>query len=50
MPNIFSIADDISVVGFNELYRDHDVTLYKMLRICRQANVNLFQVHQPSFL
>ena len=41
MPNVFSIADDILVVGFDELGRDHDVTLDKGLRICSQTNLKL---------
>ena len=51
--NVFGIADDISVAGFHELGRDHDATLDKMLRICRQTNLKLtkisvffLQVHQ----
>ena len=38
MANIFSIADDILIVGFDELGRDHDATLDTLLRIYRQAN------------
>ena len=41
MPNVFTIADDILTAGFDELGRDHDVTLDKVLRICRQANLKL---------
>ena len=35
MPKLFSIADDILIVGFNEQDRDHDATLDKVLS--RQA-------------
>ena len=41
MPNVFSIADDILIAGFDELDRDHDVTLDKMFRIYMQANLKL---------
>ena len=39
MPYVFSI-DDILIAGFDELGRDHNATLEKVLRICRQANLN----------
>ena len=41
MPNIFSIADDILIEGFNELGRDHDATLDKVFMISREANLKL---------
>ena len=41
MSNVFSIADDILIVGFNEQGIDHDVTLDKALRIGRKANLKL---------
>ena len=41
MPNVFSIADDILIARFDELGRDHDATLGKMLRICGQENLKL---------
>ena len=41
MPNIFSIADGILIVGFDELDRDYDATLDKVLRIWRQTNLML---------
>ena len=41
MPNVFDIADDILIAGFNEQDNDHDETLGKVLRVCRQANVKL---------
>ena len=41
MPNIFGIADDHLYAGFDELGRDHDTTLDKMLKIWRQANLKL---------
>ena len=41
MPNVFSIADDILIAGFDELGRNHNATLDRMLRICREAYLNL---------
>ena len=39
MPNFFGIADNILIAGFKKQGRDHNVTLDKVLRICRQANL-----------
>ena len=39
MSNVFSIADDIFIAGLDELDRDLDMTLDKVLSICRQANL-----------
>ena len=39
MPNVFSIADDILIAGVNEQGKDHDATLDKLLRVCRQAGL-----------
>ena len=41
LPIMFGIADDIIIVGFNDMGRDHDATLSKVLKICKQANPNL---------
>ena len=41
MANVFGIADDILIAGFDDLGIDHDETLEKVLRICRQANLKL---------
>ena len=41
MFNVFSIADDILVAGFDELGRDHNMVLDKVLRKCRQENLKL---------
>ena len=35
MPNVFGTVDDILAAGFNDLGRDHDATLGKVLRIYR---------------
>ena len=37
----FGIADDILIAVFNDISREHDATLSKVLRICRQANLKL---------
>ena len=41
LPNVFGIADDIFIVGFDELHRYHDEKLDQVLKICRKANLNL---------
>ena len=41
MPSVFSIADDILIVHFNEQGKDHDSTLYKVHMLHRQADVKL---------
>ena len=41
LPNVFGIADDILIEGFDEMGRAHDATLNKVLRICRWANLKL---------
>ena len=41
MSNVFVIADDILIAGFDELFKDHDETLEKMLQVCGQANLKL---------
>ena len=41
MPNIFGIADDILVIGYDEDGTDHDKAVYNMLRQCREVNLKL---------
>ena len=41
MPNVFGIADDILIAGFDNNSKDCDAPLDKILRICRQANLKL---------
>ena len=41
MPNVFSITDDILVVGYKENGRDHDETVQKVLQRCREVNLKL---------
>ena len=41
MPNIFGIADDILVVGYEDNGRDHDEIVQKVLQRCREVNIKL---------
>ena len=41
MLNVFGIANDILIAGFDEWGKDHDETLEKGLRICRLAKLKL---------
>ena len=41
MPNLFGIADDILIAGFDEWGKDHDETLEKVLQLYRQVNLKL---------
>ena len=55
LPNVCGIVDDILIAGFDDLGRDYDATLEKVLRICRGQNKAQqrqmpFQMHQHSFL
>ena len=41
MPNMFVIADDILVVGYDDNGRDHDKMVHKVLQRCSEVNLNL---------
>ena len=41
MPNVFGIADDILVIGYNEDGADHDEAVYNVLRQCQEVNLKL---------
>ena len=41
MPNVFGIADDILVVGYEDDGRDHHKTVQKVLQRCREVNLKL---------
>ena len=41
LPNKFSIADDILVIGYQADGKDHDKTLQRVLQICRQVLLKL---------
>ena len=38
MPNVFGIADDILVIGYNKDGTDHDEAVYKVLKQCQDVN------------
>ena len=38
LPNVFGIADDILVVGYEADGKDHDKILQRVLKMCRQVN------------
>ena len=40
MPNVFGIADDILVMGYDEEWKDHDEAVYNVLRQCKEVNLN----------
>ena len=40
MPNVFSIADDTLLVGYDEQGREHDEMLEKVEWLCRQSSLN----------
>ena len=41
MPNIFGIADEILVVGYDDDGRDHDEMVQMVLQRCREVNLQL---------
>ena len=41
MPNVFGIADDILVIGYDKDGTDHDEAVYKVLKWCQDVNLNL---------
>ena len=41
LPNVFGIANDILVVGYDSDGKDHDDTLQRVLQICRQVNLKV---------
>ena len=41
LPNVLCIADDILIVGFDDIQKYHDTTLGMVLRICREANLKI---------
>ena len=43
LPNVFSIADDIIVVGYYSDGKDCDEMLWQVLQICRHMNLKLHQ-------
>ena len=53
MPSVFKIADDILITGFDEQGRDYHARLDKVLRTCRQADINSTKItvfsDEPAF-
>ena len=41
MPNVFGIADDILVIGYDKDGADHDEAVYKVLKQCQDVNLKL---------
>ena len=41
MPNVFGIADDILVIGYNKDGVDHDKAIHKVLKWCQDVNLKL---------
>ena len=41
MPNVFGIADDILVIGYDKDEIDHDEAIYNVLRQCQYVNLKL---------
>ena len=56
MPNVFGIADNILVIGYDKDGADHDKAVYNVLRWCQDVNLKLkkrqvsFQVHIRTIL
>ena len=40
MANIFGIADDILVIGYNKNGADHDAVVDKVVWRCKEVNLN----------
>ena len=41
MPNVFGFADDILVIGYDNDGKDHNETVYNVLRWCEEVNLKL---------
>ena len=41
MPNVFGIADNILVIGYDKDGADHDEAVYKVLKWCQDVNLTL---------
>ena len=41
MPNVFGIADNILVIGYDGDWGDHDEAVYNVLQQCQEVNINL---------
>ena len=43
VPIVFGTADDILIADINELGRDHDEAVDKVLKLCRKANLKPYE-------
>ena len=50
MPNVFGIADDILVIGYDKDGADHDEAIYKGLKWCQDKEKCQFQVYVNTIL
>ena len=55
MPNVFGIADDILMIGYDKDGADHDKAVYRVLKQCQDVNLKLnkeisFQVYVNTIL
>ena len=41
IPNVFGIADDILVIGYDKDGTDHNRTVYNVLKCCQDVNLKL---------
>ena len=41
MPNVFGIADDILVIGYDKDRMDHNKAVHNVLRQCHEVNLKL---------
>ena len=41
MPNVFGIADNILVIGYDDNGADHDAVVDKVLQRCKEVNLRL---------
>ena len=41
LPNVFGIADDILIVGYDADGRDYNRTLNEIMEVCHQENLKL---------
>ena len=41
LPNVFVFANDILIAVFDDLGRNYNATLDKVLKICRKSNLKL---------
>ena len=41
LPNVFGIADDMLVGGYDIYGKDHNIMQWQVLQLCRQVNLKL---------